>query len=221
MSPRTARALNGPAGLVLIAALAALLVAAVTVWVNPSTGNASPEHRPSSSPSSGVAPAYSRAQFGAGWVDTDHNGCRTRDDILARDLVDRVSRGCTTLSGVLAHDPYTGRRIVYNKTDAAAIQIDHVVSLRQAWADGAWRWSQARRVQFANDPLELLAVDGHTNEAKGEQGPGQWLPANRADACRYVLRFLAVKARYDLPVHPAERAAGSACPSPSSNTQEH
>ena len=29
---------------------------------------------------------YSRDQFGAAWADVDHNGCDTRNDILARDL---------------------------------------------------------------------------------------------------------------------------------------
>src|SRR4051794_30756709 len=29
---------------------------------------------------------YDRDLFGSGWVDTDHNGCDTRSDILSRDL---------------------------------------------------------------------------------------------------------------------------------------
>src|SRR4051794_22277957 len=29
---------------------------------------------------------YERSLFGDGWVDVDHNGCDTRNDILARDL---------------------------------------------------------------------------------------------------------------------------------------
>src|SRR5690606_17921673 len=59
-------------------------------------------------------PDYRRDAFGDAWSDIDGNGCRQRDDVLARDLVDVVvdDRGCTVLSGTL-HDPYTGSELPF------------------------------------------------------------------------------------------------------------
>lgn len=157
---------------------------------------------------------YSRAQFGASWTDDNaapdgHNGCRTRDDILDRDLARaRTSNGCTAYSGVLL-DPYTGARIEfrYGVGTSEAVQIDHVVALGDAWQTGAQQWSVQKRTEFANDPLNLLAVDGSTNEAKGDSDAASWLPPNKAYRCAYVARQVAVKARYALWVTAAERDA--------------
>src|SRR5215468_6217563 len=66
---------------------------------------------------------YDRAEFGSAWADSDHNGCDTRDDVLARDLAGETFRPgthrCVVLTGRLA-DPYTGRTIAFSKTRAPA-----------------------------------------------------------------------------------------------------
>jgi hypothetical protein len=54
---------------------------------------------------------------------------------------------------------------------------------------------------------ELLAVDGSTNEAKGDGDAATWLPPNKAYRCAYVARQVAVKARYRLWVTQAEHDA--------------
>ena len=57
---------------------------------------------------------YSRAAFGPAWADVDRNGCDTRNDILARDLVRlRMDGDCKVTGGVLAPEPYTGRVNVF------------------------------------------------------------------------------------------------------------
>lgn len=43
-----------------------------------------------------------------------------------------------------------------------------MVALSDAWQKGAARWSEARRRAFANDPRNLLAVDGRLNAQKGD-----------------------------------------------------
>ncbi|MEP6463284.1 MAG: DUF1524 domain-containing protein [Frankiaceae bacterium] len=158
----------------------------------------------------GPRTGYSRQQFGPGWVDTDRNGCDTRNDILKRDLTGALLRsgtaGCVVLAGVLA-DPYTGRNIAFSKTDASAVQIDHVVALSDAWQMGAAGWTQDKRVTFANDPLNLLAVDGPANMAKGDSDAASWLPPNKSFRCLYVGRQVAVKARYVIGVTAAEQQA--------------
>lgn len=153
---------------------------------------------------------YSREAFGQRWADVDHNGCDTRNDILARDLVDRETkpgtRGCVVIAGTL-HDPYTGRTLSFAKRDAQAVQIDHVVSLSNAWQTGAQALTPERRTALANDPDNLLAVDGPTNEAKGDHDAAGWLPPDPRYHCAMVARQVAVKAEYDLWVTPEERAA--------------
>lgn len=163
-------------------------------------------------PVKGSAPktGYDRvADFGEAWLDVDGNGCDTRDDILARDLADVVRRdGCVVLSGTLA-DPYTGTSIpfVRGPDTSARIQIDHVVPLLDAWRTGARALTQEARERLANDPLNLVAVDGPTNQRKGAGNAATWLPPAKAYRCEYAARQVAVKSAYGLWVVPAERAA--------------
>jgi hypothetical protein len=155
---------------------------------------------------------YDRALFGQAWSDVDRNGCDTRNDILRRDLTAYTlkagTNGCVVLRGTL-HDPYTGRTIAFVRGPgtSTAVQIDHVVALGDAWQKGAQRWTQARRTAFANDPLNLLAVDGPTNQRKGDGDAATWLPPLRSSRCGYAARQIAVKARYGLWVTAAERDA--------------
>jgi hypothetical protein len=159
---------------------------------------------------------YVRDAFGSDWVDTDHDGCNQRDDVLLRDAVPgttRVQQQGACDHDVLAgtwHDPYTGRTLTFTDLkdlrQAEAIQIDHVVPLAEAWVSGARHWSRERRELFANDLGELLAVDGPTNMGKGDGDPAAWRP-RKGYQCAYARRWIAVKARYDLAVDPAEKAA--------------
>ncbi len=153
---------------------------------------------------------YDRDQFGQAWLDTDRNGCDTRNDILTRDLdsrtYDPATHGCVVLGGVLT-DPYTGARIAFARGDGDLVDIDHVVSLGNAWATGAFAWPIRRRAALANDPLNLLAVDAGQNRRKGDGDAATWLPPSTSFRCRYVARQVTVKAKYGLWVTPAEEAA--------------
>ncbi|WP_051276334.1 excalibur calcium-binding domain-containing protein [Marmoricola sp. URHB0036] len=159
---------------------------------------------------------YDRASFRFG-ADVDNDGCDTRDDVLARDLVDRTVPAddqCETGSGTLT-DPYSGRRIDFQQ-GTTSVDIDHVVALDDAWVSGAFGWDEDTKVRFANDPLNLLAVDYSLNRQKGSGDAATWLPPLKSHRCAYVARQIAVKAKYRLWVKPAERAAMerilSACP---------
>lgn len=160
----------------------------------------------------GAATGYERALFGDGWQDLDGDGCDTRDAILARDLHDVTfsTRGepCQVRTGTL-EDPYTGTTVAFRRGNAtsAAVQVDHVVPLLDAWRTGAAGWDETTRTAFANDPLNLLAADGPTHRSKGARDAAAWLPPAHAARCPYVARQVAVKARYGLAVDPAEREA--------------
>lgn len=160
---------------------------------------------------------YSREAFGSDWTDDNnqpygHNGCDTRNDVLRRDIhqavIEAGTYGCVVLSGLL-DDPYTATAIhfVRGQTTSTLVQIDHVVPLGDAWQKGAQQWSAGERQDFANDPLNLLAVDGSANESKGDGDAATWLPPNRPFWCRYVARQTAVKLKYRLSMTPTEHDA--------------
>ena len=146
---------------------------------------------------------YDRELFGHPWADVDRNGCDTRNDVLRRDLTDVVLKpdtgGCAVLTGTLV-DPYSGQEMAFQRgpTTSSAVQIDHVVALADAWQKGAREWSDEQRVAFANDPLNLLAVEASLNQQKGAGDAATWLPPNRAYWCPYAARIVVVKARYQL-----------------------
>jgi len=149
------------------------------------------------------------AHFGESWPDVDGNGCSTREDILARDLRDqRREDPCVLLSGVL-DDPFTGATLeFYRGADTSfAVQVDHVVALSNAWRTGAQQLSFDDRLRFANDPRNLLAVDGEANLQKSDSDAAEWLPPNELFRCEYVILQIEVKAAYGLWVTPDERAA--------------
>jgi hypothetical protein len=158
---------------------------------------------------------FARWRFGEAWsddvnVEFGHNGCNTRDDILRRDLTDLVVRAgtCYAQTGVL-HDPYTGQIIVFTRGPATsdAVQIDHVVSLADAWYKGAREWDDQRRRDFANDPRNLLAVGGKANFDKAFRDATGWLPTNEGFRCEFVTRQIDVKAAYGLWLSANEKRA--------------
>jgi hypothetical protein len=170
---------------------------------------------------------YDRDRFGPQWSDVDRNGCDTRNDVLARDLTGEAfkpgTQDCVVVSGSLA-DPYTGRTIAFVRGNGSSVDIDHVVALGNSWQTGSFAWDEARRTAFANDPLNLLAVDYSANRQKGDGDAATWLPDNRGYRCAYAARQVAVKAAYGLWVTSAERDAiaqvldgcpGEPVPSPS------
>ena len=153
----------------------------------------------------GKAPktGYSRSAFGPQWSDVDRNGCDTRNDILKRDLTSIVfrerTRDCVIERGVLS-DPFSGQIIEFQRGEktSSLVQIDHVVSLSNAWQTGIFQMSQRVRTNFANDPLNLLAVKGSLNSQKGDGDAATWLPPNKPFRCAYVSRQIQVKVKYGL-----------------------
>ncbi|AUH42641.1 HNH endonuclease family protein [Streptomyces sp. CMB-StM0423] len=165
--------------------------------------------------SRGSGSGYDRDEFGYAWMDTATgvplagNGCDTRNDLLRRDGQDvRMQDGddCVVATMELA-DPYAGKDIAFERGPSTSmdVQIDHVVPLSYAWRMGAGKWPEDRRKQLANDPLNLLAVDGDTNSSKGDSGPEAWLPPAEGIRCAYGVRFAQVALKYELPVTTADK----------------
>jgi hypothetical protein len=151
---------------------------------------------------------YSRALFSSGWGDIEN--CDVRNYILARDLIDitLVPKTCKVATGTLI-DPYTAQTLLFVRgiDTSDDIQIDHVVALSDAWQKGAQLLAPQDRYAFANDPLNLLAVQGVANQVKGDGDAATWLPASKTYRCAYIARLIAVKTKYELWVTSAEYQA--------------
>ena len=170
---------------------------------------------------------YRRSAFGQAWDDDNsapggHNGCDTRDDILTRDLVEmsytHTKRCPRAVAAGTLRDPYTNGTIAFVRGEqlGASVQIDHIVPLAFAWDMGARDWPDPLRKRFANDPANLLAVQGKANQDKGDLPPGEWMPPNTAFRCQYAMQFIEVLRGYRLPVDEASAAelrnAAASCP---------
>lgn len=170
---------------------------------------------------------YRRAAFGEAWTDDNdapggHNGCDTRDDILNRDLVDKtyvsIKRCPDAVETGVLHDPYTNATIDFHRGAKVgeSVQIDHIVPLAYGWDMGAYGWTEQTRVRFANDPANLLAVQGQANQDKADSQPALWMPPNAAFHCQYAMQFIAVLRGYGLPVDAPSAAvlrdAAGTCP---------
>ena len=163
-------------------------------------------------------PGYERSckrgdacSFGPAWNDpTDLSGCDTRNRLVASQLQDVVfkegTRNCKVIAGWL-QDPYSGERV-----ELRDVELDHTVALHRAWNAGAWQWDSRKRQIFANDPMELRALSSSVNQAKSDAALDEWMPPLPQARCPFVIDYLSVMAKYELPITVSERdAAAVAC----------
>lgn len=133
---------------------------------------------------------YSRAS----WKHWTGRPCNTRQNVLISQGSNvEVGDRCKILSGSW-YDPYSGKE----EKDARKLDIDHVVPLRYANTHGGWQWDKERKEQFANDPSHLLAVSAKENRSKGADGPGKYMPPNKAYRCDYSEIWVKTLKKYDL-----------------------
>ena len=87
------------------------------------------------------------------------------------------------------------------------INIDHVVSLKDAYDSGASSWSDSKKESFANDSSNHVPSCGRVNSSKGSETPKDFLRRSRDGRgleyeivrfCEYVQKYYAVKVKYDL-----------------------
>ena len=87
------------------------------------------------------------------------------------------------------------------------INIDHIVSLKDAYESGAASWSASRKKAFANDRSNHVPSCGRVNSSKGSEGPSDFLRRSRDGKgleydivrfCEYVQKYHAVKVKYGL-----------------------
>ena len=148
---------------------------------------------------------YDRSKFKL-WIDADHDGCDTRREVLIAEAKTKpeVGAGCSFTGGrwISPYDSVT-------TTNAATLDIDHLVPLAEAWRSGAWKWNENTRMRYANDlgyGPDLEAVSAHANRSKGDDEPSSYLPPRRSFDCTYEAWWVAVKWRWHLSVDSAEKS---------------
>jgi hypothetical protein len=105
-----------------------------------------------------------------------------------------------------SYKPNTSIGFYTNKT-CDFINIDHIVSLKDAYESGAASWSASRKKAFANDRSNHVPSCGRVNSSKGSEGPSDFLRRSRDGRgleydivrfCEYVQKYHAVKVKYGL-----------------------
>ncbi|MFF5923999.1 DUF1524 domain-containing protein [Streptomyces flavochromogenes] len=134
--------------------------------------------------------------WNAGLDATD--GCDTRSEVLLSEAVDAPTTGAgCALTGGRWTSYYDGQ----NVSDPAALRVDHLVPLSEAWESGASGWTASRRERFANDQgatATLVAVTARSLQDKAGRDPAGWVPSDAARYCRYVGEWVSTKLRWGL-----------------------
>jgi hypothetical protein len=158
---------------------------------------------------------YDRSAF-RHWIDADKNGCNTRAEVLIAEAVlpPTIGDRCA-LTGGRWYSYYEDAYV----DGAAALDVDHMVPLAEAWDSGASAWTPKQREDYANDltqPRALVAVTAKWNRQKADQDPSTWLPPYEGARCTYLTDWVTVKTKYDLTLDPTEQATlqrlATACP---------
>lgn len=158
-------------------------------------------------------PHYNRVDMYGTWVNEDapQNCYNTRMEVLIRDASDPSTleyspkNPCNVIKGTW-NDPYSGTQFKL----ASAVQIDHVVPLKNSYLSGAHAWKKERRCHYANylrNPFHLLAVSGHENMSKGDNAPDEYMPPDSKFKCEYIATWLKIKAIWNLELTGSEAQA--------------
>ena len=108
---------------------------------------------------------------------------------------------------------YTGKVCDY-------VNIDHLVSLKDAYESGAASWSASKKKAFANDRFNHVPSCSRVNSSKGSAGPHDFLRRSRDGRgldykilrwCDYVNRYQAVKIKYKLSFEGNHKQIFAAC----------
>lgn len=140
------------------------------------------------------------------WTDTDNDCQNTRAEVLImRSLVPvefKTEKKCRVIKGKW-NSPYSNTSYEI----AHKVDIDHVVSLKEAHISGGSTWSWSKRKQFVNDPRNLIVVSSSENRRKGAKDPALWLPDNKHFHCEYIKLWIDIKKTYQLSIDDKEQHA--------------
>lgn len=90
-------------------------------------------------------------------------------------------------------DEYTGKIFKV----ATQLDIDHIIPLMYAHTHGGDRWPEGKKLQFANDPMNIMLVEKREIRRKSDRGPNRYLPREEFQ-CSYVRMWEAIAEKYDV-----------------------
>ena len=143
------------------------------------------------------ATPYDRSEF-PHWDDEDGDGMNTRLEILSLEKVGNVG-WYSRWDG----EWYAGE----GGLSAPRFDIDHIVSLKEAWRSGADEWSARDKDTLADDMLNLTAVTASSNRSKGAKDASEWLPSEASGKCYLLIRVIQVKTKWSLSIDQDEYTA--------------
>lgn len=146
------------------------------------------------------------------WSDYDRDCQTTRQEILIERSLTAVStdrKGCIVMKGRWADYYYPEVHTI-----ARAVDIDHLVPLKNAHDTGGALWDKKLKEKFANDPENLVITNLRYNRKKGSKGIDKWLPVHQNYACKYIKDWIRIKEKYRLFLSQEERKtiASANCP---------
>ena len=118
-----------------------------------------------------------------------------------------------------SYKPNTSIGFYTNKT-CDFINIDHIVSLKDAYESGAASWGASRKKAFANDTSNHVPSCGRVNSSKGSEGPSDFLRRSRDGKgleyeivrfCEYMQKYYAVKVKYGLSLQGNSKSTFATC----------
>ncbi|MDG2285967.1 MAG: HNH endonuclease [Alphaproteobacteria bacterium] len=152
-------------------------------------------------------PKFDRASQYGDWIDADHDGEDTREEVLIAESLIPVTIDATgKITAGLWVGPFAG----FVTNDPGVLDIDHIVPLKEAHKSGGYAWGKPRRKAYANSldrPDHLIAVWFSTNRSKNFRDPANWMPPNRAYWCAYLDNWVAIKRKWSLSMDEAEAKA--------------
>ncbi len=136
-------------------------------------------------------------------IDYDNDCQSTRQEMLILTSRTEVKytnpRNCVVRTGEWL-DEYTGKIFKV----AVQMDLDHVIPLMYAHTHGGDRWQAEKKMQFANDPLNMMLVDKREIRKKSDRGPDRYLPREEFQ-CAYAGMWESIAKTYDLTIEARDR----------------
>lgn len=149
-----------------------------------------------------VTKKYNRKEW-KHWSDFDRDCQNTRHEILISRSLKPISfdrKRCNVIRGSWKDYYYPETH-----TSARAVDIDHLIPLKNAHVTGGAYWSREEKQKFANDPENLVITKLTYNRKKGSKGIDAWLPVHKDYACKYIRDWVRIKEKYRLFLTEKER----------------
>ncbi len=137
-------------------------------------------------------------------LDFDGDCQSTRQEMLI--LTSRIEvrytnpRNCVVRTGEW-FDEYTGETFEV----AVQVEIDHIIPRMYAHTHGGDRWMPEMKLQFSNDPMNMMLIERREVRRKRDRGPSRYLPREEFQ-CEYVYLWDQLSDKYDLQLSSSDRS---------------